>query len=323
MMPKTLRSLLVCACLLVVKPLAAQQLPQFSHYAFNGQFISPGYSGIKGQTEFNFLYRYQWLGYEGSFDGGGSPKTGLFSISTPIPSLKSGVGLVVMKDEIGAVDVFQAQLSYAYHVTLGNGNLGIGVQGNITNMSKGSYRPNTESDPRVPFQSSDRKLDMGVGLWYQQEKWYLGAGLTNLLGATYEFENRDRGDERSTVTGEKHFMVSGGYTAEVSSSVSVTPTAILKHDLSAGVSSVEAGARATFYDKFWAGAGYRFGEAATGLLGVYFLKDNALSFGYAFDYTLVDAAAKSATSHEVMLGYRLPKSKNTAKPPIKTPRYNF
>ncbi|QHL89409.1 type IX secretion system membrane protein PorP/SprF [Nibribacter ruber] len=320
---KTLRCLLIGAGLLASLPMAAQQLPQFSHYAFNGQFISPGYAGIQGQTELNVLYRYQWLGYEGSFDGGGSPKTGLFTLSTPLPSLKSGIGLVVMKDEIGAVDVFQAQLSYAYHARLGNGNLGIGVQGNITNMSKGSYRPNTESDPRVPFQSSDRKFDMGAGLWYQHEDWYVGVGITNLLGSTYEFENKDRSGALSTVTGEKHIMLTGGYTAELSSSISLTPTAILKHDLSASVSSLEAGARATFYDKFWAGAGYRVGEAATGLLGVYFLKDNALSFGYAFDYTLVDAAAKSATSHEIMLGYRLPKSKNTAKPPIKTPRYNF
>ncbi len=269
------------------------------------------------------LYRYQWLGYGGSFDAGGSPKTALFTLSAPISALRSGVGLVVMKDEIGAVDIFNAQLSYAFHLKLAGGTLGIGAQAGITNMSKGGYRPNDLGDTKVPFNSSDRKYDVGAGLWYQHTNWYVGAGLTNLLGSVYEFENAQGDQNMSTVTGEKHLMVTGGYTLELSSSIAVTPTAILKQDLSAGLSSVEAGGRVTFNSKFWAGAGYRFGEAATGLLGVYLLKNNALSFGYAFDFTVVDAAAKSPTSHEVMLGYRLPKSQNTAKPPIKTPRYNF
>ena len=118
-------------------------------------------------------------------------------------------------------------------------------------------------------------------------------------------------------------MVTGGYHWELSDAVTVTPTAILKQDLQANTNSIEAGARATFNNKFWGGLGYRFEEAATAMLGIYLLKDNALSFGYAFDYTVVDANAKSPTSHEVMLGYRLPKSKNTTKPPVRTPRYNF
>ncbi|MGV3540491.1 MAG: type IX secretion system membrane protein PorP/SprF [Rufibacter sp.] len=324
-----IRQFLTISCLLAAFFANAQQLPQFSHYSFNGQFISPGYSGASGQTELNVLYRYQWLGYDGTFDAGGSPKTALFTISAPIQALKSGVGLVVMKDEIGAVDIFQAQLSYAYHLNIGAGTLGVGVQGGFTNMSKGGYRANDPNDAKVPFNSSDRKFDVGAGLWYQHEKWYLGAGVTNLLGNTYEFDsapdqqggNAARG--QGIVTAEKHLMISGGYNWQLSSSVTVTPTAILKQDLNAGVSSIEAGARATFNSKFWGELGYRFNDAATALLGVYLLKDNALSFGYAFDYTVIDAPDKSPTSHEVMLGYRLPKSKNTTKPPIRTPRYNF
>ncbi|WP_240337117.1 PorP/SprF family type IX secretion system membrane protein [Rufibacter psychrotolerans] len=311
--------------LLLLFPLLAkaQQLPQFSHYGFNGQFISPGYAGIKGQTELNVLYRYQWLGYDGTFDAGGSPRTALFTVSAPISALKSGIGLVVMKDEIGAVDVFYTQLAYSYHLSVGGGILGVGLQGGLTNMSKGGYRPNDAGDVRVPNNSSDRKFDLGAGLWYQHDNWYAGAGITNLLGATYEFENESRNGNYGTVTGEKHLMVTGGYEIELSDVIAVTPTVLLKQDINAGVTSFEAGGRATFNDKFWGGAGYRFGEAITGMLGVYLLKDNALSFGYAFDYTAVGTNAKSATSHEVMLGYRLPKPRNNTKPPIRTPRYFF
>ncbi|RNI32690.1 type IX secretion system membrane protein PorP/SprF [Rufibacter immobilis] len=303
--------------------LQAQQLPQFSHYSFNGQFISPGYAGVKGQTELNVLYRYQWLGYDGAFDAGGSPRAALFSVSAPVSALKGGVGLVVMKDEIGAVDVFYTQLAYSHHVSIAEGVLGIGIQGGLTNMSKGGYRANDLGDNRVPFNSSDRKFDMGAGLWYQHSRWYVGAGITNLLGSSYEFENTDKNNEVGTVSGEKHLMLTGGYEIELSRAVDVTPTVMFKQDINAGVNSLEVGGRATFNDKFWGGAGYRFGEAVTGMLGVYLLKDNALSFGYAFDYTTVGTNAKSATSHEVMLGYRLPKPRNNTRPPVRTPRYFF
>jgi type IX secretion system PorP/SprF family membrane protein len=299
----------------------AQQLPQFSHYGFNGMYISPGYAGVSKQTEFNFIGRYQWAGYDASFnDKGGSPQTGIISASIPWQSASSGIGLNLIYDRIGVTNVQNVQLSYAYHVSLGSGTLGIGLQGNANRISKGEYRPNDPGDPRVPFNSADTKFDAGAGLWYNADNFYVGAGVVNLLGAKYEFDNKENSPGKGVVTGEKHIMATAGYHIEAGATTVITPTAIVKTDFDN--TSFEVGARAEFNEKFYAGLGYRHEEAVTALLGVNLMKGNAMRIGYAFDLTTVDKEAKSTTSHEIMLSYRLPKVR-AFRPAVRTPRYSF
>lgn len=300
----------------------AQQQPQFSHYGFNGMYISPGYAGITDFYEFNMLGRYQWAGYEGSFDGGGSPRTALFSASLPMRVLKGGLGLTVTTDQLASTRITTAQVAYAYHVAIGEGKLGIGVQGGLASIRKGSYRANQPEDPKVPYNSSDSKFDMGAGLWYQSDKLQAGIGVTNLLGSIYQFENIRRSDTVGIVTGERHLYLTGAYNMPVADELTVTPTAIYKHDLRSNEISFEIGGRATYNEKFYAGLGYRHMEAITGMAGLYMMQDNALRFGYALDITTFNTQAKSLASHEIMLSYRIPQPP-AARPPVRTPRYNY
>lgn len=301
----------------------AQQLPQFSHYGFNGMYISPGYAGITERTELTGIFRYQWVGYQGSFDDGGSPRTGLFSLSLPLHALKGGIGVSVLQDQLGATTISNANVAYSQHIKIGSGRLGIGIQGGITRISKGNYRAIDLDDPSVPFNSSDRKFDMGAGIWYQAEKFYFGLGANNLLRSKFVFEDVEGSNTTGTgtVTAENHIYLTGGVNIPVSSSVIVTPTAIAKYDLNQ--LSLEAGARATINEKYWLGAGYRVQEAITGLAGVSFLKENALKFGLAYDLTNFGVEAKTKSSYELMLSYIFPKPANLKRPPVKTPRYNF
>ena len=301
----------------------SQQMPQFSHYAFNGMYLSPGYAGITGQAEVTGIFRYQWFNYQGSFDQGGAPRTGLFSFSVPVGVLKGGFGGHVAQDQLGATKVSNVALAYAQHIRIGSGKLGIGVQGALTRLSKGQYRPNDPGDPSVPENSSDRKFDVGAGFWYQSDKVYFGAGMNNLLRSQYVLEDKDRGQtpEAGNITGENHLYVTGGTNLAVSGNLTVTPTVIGKYDFNQF--SWEGGARFTYNDKMWIGAGYRNQEAITGMLGGFPLKENTLRLGYAFDLTNFGVEAKTRASHEIMLSYIFPRPANLIRPPIKTPRYNF
>ncbi len=309
----------------------AQQQPQFSHYAFNGMFLSPAYAGITNRPEFTFLGRYQYAGYNASFnDAGGSPQTYLLTASLPVAALGGGVGLGIHRDEIGQTKTLNAQVSYSYHIKLNSGRIGIGVQGLFNNISKGEYRAHDPGDPNVPFNSSDRKFDAGAGLWYQGESFYIGGGVNNLLTAKYQFEARDATNKvlpstPATLSGERHAYLSTGYNLAVSESFVLTPTAIAKMDF-AGLAkglSFEAGARGTFNDRFWLGLGYRHQESATGLAGIAFGKANMMRVGYAFDLIVFDVKARTSSSHELMLSLRLPEPVIRLRPAIRTPRYSF
>lgn len=301
----------------------AQQQPQFSHYSFNGMYLSPAYAGITDKTEVNMLYRYQWAGYQGNFDSGGAPKTGLISISLPVRFLGGGIGLYATNDRLGVTEATSASLAYSAHFKVGEGKIGVGFQGNLTNIKKGEYRPNDPDDPSVPENSSDSKYDIGAGLWYQSSKLYIGGGINNLLQSKYRFEDSARAQTNGfgLFTARNHAFFTAGYYLVVSPSVTVVPTAIVKYDLNKV--SVEAGGRAVLSEKYYAGLGYRHQEAITAMAGMYLTKNNALQLGYAFDLTTFNPEAKALTSHEIILSYSIPRPANIIKPIIKTPRYSF
>ncbi|RYU78918.1 PorP/SprF family type IX secretion system membrane protein [Hymenobacter persicinus] len=310
----------------------AQQQPQFSHYGFNGMYLNPAYAGIKGQGEITTLGRYQYLGYNATFDDGGSPQTYMLSASLPVAAIGGGIGISVFRDKVAQSNITNAQLSYSKHIKVGEGRLGIGVQGIFNHLSKGLYRPIDKNDGSVPRDGSDQKIDAGVGVWYESDKLYVGLSANNLLRSQYKFKS-EGGDNTAQVIGENHAYLTAGYNIEASSSVVVTPTVLAKlvmpgkfgdsNKFTFKNNSYEAGVRATFNDKFWGGVGYRYDESFTGLLGMSFAKDNALRFGYAFDFIAFNQDARAFSSHEIMLSYRLPKPGLAIRPAIRTPRYSF
>ena len=319
----------------------AQQQPQFTHYGLNGMSLNPAYAGIKGQGEINVIGRYQYLNYSG-IDGGGSPRTGLLTVSLPVPALSGGVGLAVYYDQVGQSKMTNAALSYSQHLKLGNGKLGFGIQGIYTYLGKGTYHAVDLYDLNVPEGASDSKFDAGAGIWYESPKFYTGLSVNNLVRSEYTFKsdgrvNPDPNAKKSVASkylGENHAYFTAGYNIEASDAVIVTPMVLAKAVLPGGYGdntkfdnsrnySFEGGVRATFNDKFWAGANYRYQESISGLLGIAFAKDNAIRLGYAFDFIAFDQDARALSSHEILLSYRLPKPNILSRPAIRTPRYSF
>ena len=336
-------TLLVAVLLTTVAGSAlAQQQPQFTHYGLNGMALNPAYAGIKGQGEVNLIGRYQYLNYSGTFDGGGSPRTGLISVSLPVPALSGGVGLTVYYDQVGQSKMTNAALSYSQHVKLGSGKLGFGIQGIYTYLSKGTYTAIDIYDVNVPSGASDNKFDAGAGIWYESPKFYAGISVNNLLRSEYTFKSSGSVDpvtgkklgSPSKYIAENHAYFTAGYNIDATSSVVVTPMVLVKTVLPGDFSSsskfnnaknysFEGGVRATIDDKYWIGANYRHEESVSGLLGLSFAKDNAIRVGYAFDFIAFNQDARAFSSHEIMLSYRLPKPGLITRPAIRTPRYSF
>ena len=312
----------------------AQQQPQFTHYGLNGMYLNPAYAGIKGQGEVSLIGRYQYLNYSGTFDGGGSPRTGLVTVSLPILALSGGVGLAVYYDQVGQSKMTNAALSYSQHIKLGSGKLGIGIQGIYTYLSKGTYNAIDPEDINVPKDASDNKFDAGAGVWYESPKLYAGLSFNNLARSEYSFKSAGTKGSASRYLAENHAYFTVGYNIDASSSVVVTPLVLVKAVLPGKFSSTskfdnaknysfEGGVRATIDDKYWVGANYRHQESVSGLLGLSFAKDNAIRVGYAFDFIAFNQDARAFSSHEIMLSYRLPKPGLATRPAIRTPRYSF
>jgi type IX secretion system PorP/SprF family membrane protein len=295
-------------------------------------FLNPAYAGVKGQGEITTIGRNQYFGYDGSFDDGGSPQTYMISASLPVRAIGGGLGLSVSYDKLAVLKMVNTQLSYSKHVKVGEGTLGLGIQGIFTNISSGRHRAIDPNDPSVPLEGSDSKFDAGAGVWYESPTLYAGLSANNLLRSGYKFRS-EGGSNSAGFIAENHSYFTVGYNIEASSSVTVTPSALVKMVMPGKFgddgkftfknNSYEANVRATFNDKFWGGLGYRYDESFTGMAGLALAKDNALRIGYAFDFIAFNQAARAPTSHEIMLSYRLPKPGLATRPAIRTPRYSF
>ncbi|WP_022825316.1 PorP/SprF family type IX secretion system membrane protein [Hymenobacter norwichensis] len=311
----------------------AQQQPQFTHYGFTGMYLNPAYAGIKGQGEITAIGRYQYYNYNATFDQGGSPKTYMLTGSFPVQVLGGGIGFHVYRDEIAQFEMTNAQISYSKHITVGEGKLGIGIQGVYNYLSKGVYTYIDADDTSIPRDGSDSKFDAGVGVWYESPTLYAGLSVNNLLRSEYSFKSQFGGGNTAKYIGENHSYFTVGYNIEASSSVVITPSALVKMVMPGKFgddgkftfknNSYEANVRATFNDKFWGGVGYRYDESFTGMAGLALAKDNALRIGYAFDFIAFNQDARALGSHEIMLSYRLAKPNLNGRPAIRTPRYSF
>lgn len=296
----------------------AQQDPQFTQYMFNSVYVTPAYAGVEGVTQMTAIHRSQWLGYQSSFNDGGAPTTQLISFTSPIYKLKSGFGAYAINDKLGPQNNIEAHAMYAYHLGLKDSKLSFGVKVGFYSqaINYDQYRAIHPDDPLLSGRQgkeSQIRPDVGFGLFYRAEKFYLGAGINHLTRAEFDF-----GINEARNALENHLNFTGGYYYEVNFDLTLTPTVLVKTDFKEY--SFDLGVIATVKDKMWAGLSFRQSEAANVLLGYSFLKDQSLRLGYAIDIVVKDQEAKENFSHELMLSYQLPVYA-TGKKVVRTPRY--
>ena len=153
--------------------LMAQQDAQFTQNMFNKLSVNPGSAGHNGGICGTLFTRQQWTGFEGN------PQTHMLSADARIS--KHGVGLTVFQDQLGIEKSLVAKLAYAYHLTLGPGELGIGIEAGM--LSK-SFKDNfiaiddPSLDPSIPNSgTSAATFDFGAGLYYSiANKMYVEIG---------------------------------------------------------------------------------------------------------------------------------------------------
>ncbi len=311
------RAFYTMAMLISVMSAHAQQDPQFTQYMFNSIYITPAYAGVDGVTQLTAIHRSQWLGYQSSFNDGGAPTTQMVSFTSPIYKLKSGFGVYLLNDNLGPQNNQEAQAMYAYHLALKQAKLSFGVKVGFYGQSidYDQYRPIHPDDPLLKKSGRESQIrpDVGVGVFYRAEKFYLGAGMNHLTKAKFDF---GLNEGRNAL--ENHLNFTGGYYYEVNFDLTLNPTVLVKTDFKEY--SFDLGVIATLKDKMWAGLSFRQSEAANVLLGYSFLKDNSLRFGYAIDVVVKDQEAKENFSHELMVSYQLP-GVTAGKKVVRTPRY--
>ncbi|MEO8069295.1 MAG: type IX secretion system membrane protein PorP/SprF [Flavobacteriales bacterium] len=287
----------------------AQQEVMVSQYMFNGLFINPAYAGSHPYASSSLLHREQWL------DVPGAPRTSMLAFDAPLYNNRMGLGLSIVRDEIGVSRDMEVAAQYAYRIKLGDGRLAFGLKAGLSIYS-------AELNDLVYWDENDAVFaqnvnnamigKFGFGMYWNNNVSYVGISVPTLYAAdnAIAVEGSDVTDGFFT----QHLYLNAGKLFHLNENFDLKPSFLVKYELSAPV-EVDINCNVLYKERFWLGAGYRTGDAIVGM--VEYQITPRLRAGYAYDMALNKLRAYTTGSHELMLG--LDFGKETIK--IKTPRY--
>lgn len=276
---------------------------QWTQYMLNPGLYNAGAVGLNSDLNVHLTFREQWT------DVKNAPSTFGLHVGSPlrIGNQVSGIGLIMLNENIGLFRTQWLQLQYAYKKKILGGELSLGLQGGLLQENFDAsriYIPSsdyhTSADASIPSGTIDGMIpDFSLGVWFTRSQWYAGLSCSHLLGGNIHLKQKEGDAEtegtRFNVT--RTLYLTGGYNIQLRNPLlSLQPSLLVMSDLVAVQTDLSAIVR--YADKYWGGLDFRPGSALGILIGTTF--DFGLSVGYSYDITMVPTSG----SHEVFIGYR-------------------
>jgi type IX secretion system PorP/SprF family membrane protein len=281
---------------LTVVDLQAQQDPHYTQYMYNMNVINPAYAGSKENLSIGMLYRKQWVEIEDA------PTTATFSGHAPVGK-NVGLGLSVISDKIGPVEENNIYGDFSYTLQLGGEHkLAFGLKAGLTLHQVGLYSDINhtlpdQNDPAFAQNTSNSYFNLGSGLFYYTNKYYLALSVPNMMKSKHlDYNGRKFGSEVS------HYFLTGGYVFDVSENIKFKPFFMMKSAFNAPT-SLDLSTNFLFNQKFEAGITYRL-EDSFGAMINYAISPN-VKLGYAYDHIVSDLNVTTPSSHEIVLLFDL------------------
>jgi type IX secretion system PorP/SprF family membrane protein len=277
----------------------SQQDPQFSQNMFNIMMYNPGYVGSRNAICATALNRQQWMGFEGA------PVSSVFSASSPFRLLGAdhGAGIHILNDEIGFETNLSLNVSYAYRINTGPGQLGIGIGFGMINSSldaewsvpSGDFHTPAQGDPSIPAgNESTLTMDFSAGVFYYTDDLYIGFSSTHINEPVIEYS------PTAKPLLSRHYYLTAGYSIYLDNpSYTARPALFIQSD---GVmTQLNLGGLLEYQNRIWGGIFYRFGAAVVGIAG--FELFNGVNIGYSYDFSTTAISSYNKGTHEFMLRY--------------------
>lgn len=283
----------------------AQQDPQYTQYMYNMNIVNPAYAGSKENVSFGLLYRKQWANIEGapssfSFSGHGAVGNNV------------GLGLSFLSDKIGPVSEQNVYGDFSYSLKLGeNQTLALGLKAGAS-FHKVGLRDIQSSlpDPNEGIfgqDINDVSLNIGTGVFYYTDKYYVALSVPNMLKAAHlDYNGREYGSDVS------HYFLTGGYVFDLNYEVKFKPSFLLKSAFNIKP-SLDLSANFLYKEQIEIGATYRLQDSFGGMVN--FVVTPELRIGYAYDRIISDLRVSAPSSHELILLYDLFTPKKVSRSP--------
>lgn len=273
----------------------AQYDVHFSNYWALEPSFNPAAVGKTNKVNVALAYSMALTGFENN------PRTMYAGADVPFFFLNSynGVGAVLLNDETGLFTHKNFSLQYSNRRSLFGGMFSAGIKiGVLSEGFKGSdVDLETPDDPAIPNTDvTGNSLDLGFGLYYSRDRWYVGLSAQHLNSPKIEIGEKQEFDVSSM------YYFTAGYNIQMRNPfLSMQPTVLCSTD---GVAyRFDVSGRLTYTnDKkmMYVGVGYSPSNSVTLMVGGNF---HGVCLGYSYEaYTT--AISLGNGGHEIFIGYQ-------------------
>lgn len=293
-----MKNLLLVVCLVVLPFIVeAQQILANSLYHNIMPYYNPAFTASEYQLRGGLHYRNQWSGLAGA------PVSYFGQYEHNFDSLNSGIGVTLMREDIGFITIQTAQINYRYELELSHVNrLSLGVSAGMGNLSVAPLWVNDyPNDPSLPGKESETKFTVNAGAMLKLNRFRLG-----LSALQFNQPNYDKLNYKS----KAHAVLTADYKWLITRKFNLEPALFIMSD--AVKASLTTLLRANYNNKFWAMAGYRSENLIIFGIGAIFFKK--YSIGYNLDITRSKLTNINAQyTHGVYFNYQIQRRKNSFK----------
>lgn len=316
--------LLIVLCLFSIH-VNAQMDPQFSSNMFNLLSSNPAVAGRSEQINAFGLTRQQWVGFSNN------PQTSVFNVDASLKIFKqeSGLGVSFINDNLGLFNNLSINFIYSYRKRIWDGVLSAGTNAGIINLtwSGDIYIPEEaneveyiglieSSSSNLTQEFTDTKFDLGLGAFFDHEKFYAGISLNRITRPELELSSNNK---NIYFFFNRVFYFTAGYNHELvdNPKYEIKPSFYFKSD--GIVLQTDLNCNVWYDKKYYGGISYRLQDGFVFLAGIK-LK-NGLNIGYAFDLTTSRMAYGTYGSQEVYVSYSFALDMNKQKNKHKSVRF--
>lgn len=299
---------------------SAQQSILYQNQFTNNYNLNPAITGIEDFTDVRLSYRDQWSGIPGN------PKITTITAHMPLGTKHAnnisfgdykaadahhGIGIKLEKQSFGPFVTNNANLSYAYHLKVGEkANLALGVSAGISKLFL-DYAKISTHDPNDQAISSTyiNRLspNVGMGIWYYHQNFYFGTSVLNLIenkvGFTADPATFQSAEARTII----HNM---GLRVPISENWALSPAIMLGYSARSPL-FYTAYLKTSYKNIFWLGLARKNNQSMAGLFGLNV--SSKLTISYSYDAETGPFRTNNL-SHELSLGLMLNNKKDVRCP---------
>jgi type IX secretion system PorP/SprF family membrane protein len=276
----------------------AQQLHRRTQFVFNTYLVNPAVAGTQVYSPIMASYRNQWTGFDHS------PVTYSLSGHTLLPN-RLGVGAIFYSDDSGgAISRTGAEITGTYHVDLNNQDaVSFGLSG-VMNQVKFDNDILEVLDPTdqalMGGQEAKMNFDANFGMMVYGQNYFFGLSFMQIIQSKLKFASDGLPEDNRNA---RHYYFMGSYKYDITNELDIQPAGLIKFT---GASPVQfdVQTKITYRNFIWGGLTYRHKDAIALIVGAEY---ESFTLGYSYDLTVTDARAFSPHTHEITIGYYIPR----------------